>query len=185
MTRFFLAFLFALMLSVNAASASAMGSNAPAGGTAITGGVAVVDVERIFRESTPGRAGEAHLQQVLGILQKGLDDLHGIYQGMEDSAEARAALREGQAALERQLAAERLAMRQILTTHLEKVIQAWFIAKAQDFGARAVAPASIFFAYSPVLDITDTIMQEMNREKPTFPALPSVTVRPPSQATQE
>ena len=146
-------------------------------------GLAVVDVERIFRESTPGKAGEAHLTQARDILLKGLDELRAIYKGMEEKPEAKAALREGQAALDRQFAADRLAVWQVLTAHLEHAIRIWFGVNAQGASINAVAPASALFVYSPALDVTDAVMREMDKEKPTFHALPTVTVKANPQAT--
>jgi hypothetical protein len=61
--------------------------------------------------------------------------------------------------------------------HLENVVRVWFTANGKRSGVRAVVPASALFAYSPALDVTDAIMREMNKEKPTFHPLPSVTVR--------
>ena len=173
MAREFCAILLVLTLFSGAACAAA-----PAGG------LAVVDVERIFRESEPGKAGEAHLKQARDVLQKGLDEVRALYKGQEDTPKARAELRNAQAALERQLAADRLAVRQVLTTTLEKVVRAWFDGPGQRAATRAVAPASAFFAYSPTLDVTDAILREMNKEKPTFHALPTVTVKatPSAQA---
>ena len=146
-------------------------------GEARAEGLAVIDVERIFRESAPGKAGEAHLQQARAILQKGMDELRLLYKGREDTAEAKTALREGQAALERQFAADRLAVRQVLMAHLENVVRVWFAANAKGSALRAVVPANALFAYSPALDVTDAVMREMDKEKPTFHALPTVTVK--------
>ena len=147
--------------------------------------LAVVDVDRIFRESMPGKAAEAHLEQSLSVLQKGMDEFRVLYAGREDTDEAQAALREVQIALERQFAAERLAVQQVLTTHLNQVVQTWFAGNKQRNAPRAVAPASALFAYHPDLDITDVVMREMDKEKPVFPDLPTVTVTaaPNSQAT--
>ena len=146
------------------------------GGAALAEGLAVVDAERIFRESAPGKAGEAHLQQARDILQKGLEELRGHYKGKENTAEAVAALREGQAALERQFAAERRAVRQVLATTLENVIRVWFAVNAKSGAISAVAPAGALLAYSPALDVTDAVLREMDKEKPIFHALPSVKV---------
>jgi len=173
MIRVFWALLFVLTLCSGAAWAAAQTAER----------IAVVDVERVFRESTPGRAGEAHLGQAREILQKGMDDLIALYKGKEDTDEAKAAMRDVQGALERQFAAERHAMQQVLTASLAGVIKAWFTANAQSSAIHAVAPASVFFAYSPALDITDAIIREMNSEKPTFPALPTVTVKANPQAS--
>ena len=147
------------------------------GGLARAEGLAVVDVERVFRESAPGKAGEAHLLQARDILQKGFDELRALYKDRENTPEAEAALREGQAALERQFAADRLAVRQVLAAHLENVVRVWFAANGKSSAIHAVAPASSFFAYSPALDVTEAVMREMDKEKPVFHALPSVTVK--------
>jgi len=147
--------------------------------------LAVVDVERIFRESVPGKAADAHLEQTLSVLQKGMDEFRLLYAGREDTDEAQAALREVQIALERQFAAERLAVQQVLTTHLNQVVQTWLIGNKQRNAPRAVAPATAFFAYHPDLDVTDVIMREMDKEKPVFPDLPTVTVQPTSQTTPD
>ena len=167
MTRVYCALLLLLMVFSNVARAE---------------GLAVVDVERIYRESLPGKAGEAHLGQARDILQKGLDELRALYKGKEDTAEAKASLREGQAALERQFAADRAAVRQVLAAHLENVVRVWFSVNGKIPAIRAVAPASAFFAYNPTLDVTDSIMREMNKEKPVFHALPTVTVTANPQA---
>jgi len=148
-------------------------------------GLAVVDVERIFRESAPGKAGETHLGQARDILQKGLDELRAFYKGKEDTAEAKAALREGQAALERQFSADRLAVRQVLAATLENVVRVWFAVNAKNLTISAIIPASSFLTYSPALDVTDAVMREMDKEKPVFHALPSVTVKANPQAAQE
>ena len=150
---------------------------------------AVVDVERIFRESSPGKAGEDHLKQAQDILQNGMDELRNLYKGKENTDEAKVALRDGQAALERQFVAERQAVRQVLVATLENVIRVWFAVNAKDRAINAVVPASAFFAYSPAMDVTDTVMREMDKENPVFHALPTVTVKanplanPSQQAT--
>jgi outer membrane protein len=144
--------------------------------------LAVVDVERIFRESAPGMAGEAHLKQAQDILQKGLEELRALYKGKEHTAEAEAALREGHAALERQLAVERIAVRRVLAATLENVIRVWFTVHAKASAISAVATASSLIIYNPALDITEAVMREMNKEQPSFHALPVVTVKTNPQA---
>ena len=152
-------------------------------GLAQAEGLAVVDVERIFRESVPGKAGEAHLEQARVILQKGMDELSALYKGKENTAEAESALREGHAALERQFAADRLAVRQVLMMTLEKAAKAWFATNAKRLKISALAPSNAFFAYIPALDVTDAVMRNMDKETPVFHALPTVTIRPNPQTS--
>ena len=172
MTRVFFALVFVLTLYSGVAWAAGQAER-----------LAVVDVDRVFRESAPGRAGEAHLGQAREVLQKGMDDLIALYKGKEDTDEAKAAMRDVQATLERQFGAERLAIRQVLMASLESVVRAWFTANAQSSAIYAVAPAGSLFAYNPALDITDAIIREMNPEKPAFPPLPTVTVTANPQQT--
>ena len=140
--------------------------------------IAVVNVERIFRESAAGKAGEAHIRKVQDILQKGMNDLQAAYRGKENTPEGAASLREGRAALDRKLATERQAVLQVLTVSLEKAIKDWVSTPAaKQRSISVVAPSHAFFFHSPGLDVTDFIIPEMNRARPSFPPLPTVNVR--------
>ena len=140
--------------------------------------IAVVNVERIFRESAAGKAGEAHIRKVQDILQKGMNDLQATYRGKENTPEGAASLGEGRAALERKLAVERQAVLRALTASLEKAINDWVnTPAAKQRSISVVAPSHAFFFHHPSLDVTDAIMPEMNRARPAFPPLPTVNVR--------
>ena len=80
------------------------------GGTAPATEIAVVDAERILAQSTPGKKGQEHLNEVQKVLQKGYNDLVALYRGRENSPEAQEIIRQGQAALEQQMAVERNAV---------------------------------------------------------------------------
>lgn len=52
---------------------------AAAAGTAFATEIAVVDTEKLFSQSEPGKLGQAHLEEVQKVLQKGFDELLALY----------------------------------------------------------------------------------------------------------
>lgn len=144
--------------------------------------IAVVDTAKILSDSKPGKAGEAHLQKVQTVLQKGLDDLQKIYKGKEKSAEAQNAIREGYVALERQMGAERQAVLQVLAGALEKAIKDW---RNDNKKYDIVMSRQNLLDSSASVDVTASVMKEMDKQKVEFPALPTVKVTPPTEEKKE
>lgn len=144
--------------------------------------IAVVDTAKILSDSKPGKAGEAHLQKVQVVLQKGLDDLQKIYKGKEKSAEAQNAIREGYVALERQMGAERQAVLQALAGGLEKAIKEW---RAENKKYDIVISRQNLLDSSASVDVTASVMKEMEKQKVEFPALPTVQVTPPAEEKKQ
>lgn len=138
--------------------------------------MAVVDTARVLAESRPGKAGEAHLQKVRGVLQQGLDDLKNAYRGKENTREAQAALQSGYVALERQMAAERQAVLQVLGKALDEAVKEWRTANGK---YDIVISRQTLLDSAPSVDVTGAVMKEMDKQKPQFPALPTVQVNPP------
>lgn len=146
---------------------------------AVAADVAVVDTARVLTESKPGRDGEAHLQKVRDVLQQGLADLQKLYKGKEKSKEAQAALQNGHAALERQLAVERQAVLQALGQCLDAAVKQWRKANGK---YEVVLARQNLLDHAPAVDMTAAVMKEMDKQKPVFPELPTVTVTPPAEA---
>ncbi len=145
-------------------------------GAALADSVAVVDTARIFKSSKPGKAAEEHMRKVRSVLLKGLNDLQEAYKGRENTPEGVDALREGQAALERQLAVERQAVSQVLAATLENVIRVWVgVNKQYD----VVLSKDMVLGSNRRADVTDSILNDMDKENPQFPDLPKVTVSKP------
>lgn len=141
-------------------------------------GLAVVDTNRILSESQPGKAGEAHLNKVRNVLQKGLDDLQKIYKGKEKTAEAQNAIRQGYMAVEQQLASERQAVLQILSKALDTAVQEW---RKGNKKVQAVVSKQMLLDNDAEIDVTNAVMKEMDKQKPTFPPLPNVQLTPPKK----
>ncbi|EFB89410.1 outer membrane protein [Pyramidobacter piscolens W5455] len=150
-----------------------------AAGTAPATEIAVVDAERILAQSTPGKKGQEHLNEVQKVLQKGYNDLVALYRGRENSPEAQEIIRQGQAALEQQMAVERNAVLAVLQSELMAATEAW---QKKNPKVQAVVSRQLLLGAVPKLDVTSAVMKEMNKRTPKFAALPTVTVNKPAPA---
>lgn len=137
--------------------------------------IAVVDTGRMFSQTAPATAANAHLQQVQAILKKGLEDLQRLYKGKENMPQARQALEQGRAALEQQLIAEQRAVQAILHGLLQESVKEW---RSKQKNVLLVMPAADALDSDASLDVTDAVVQVYNTKKPIFPALPTVTIAP-------
>lgn len=147
-----------------------------AAGTALATEIAVVDADKILAQSTPGKKGQAHLAEVQKVLQKGYNDLLALYRGRENSPEAQNVIRQGQAALEQQMAVERNAVLAVLQSELMAATEAW---RKKNPKIQAVISRQLLLGADPKLDVTNAVMREMNRRTPKFADLPTVTVNKP------
>ena len=138
--------------------------------------IAVVDTEKLLSQSEPGKQGQAHLGAVQKVLQKGYDDLRALYRGQGNTAEAQNAIAQGRAALERQMEVERSAVMAALQSELMASVEAW---RKKNPKFHAVIARQLLLDAAPKLDVTSAVMKEMNRRKPKFAALPTVTVNKP------
>ncbi|MDY4032871.1 MAG: hypothetical protein SOY64_07440 [Pyramidobacter sp.] len=145
-------------------------------GTSSATEIAVVDTEKLLSQSEPGKQGQAHLGAVQKVLQKGYDDLRALYRGQEDTAEAREAVAQGRAALERQMEVERAAVTSVLQSELTAAVEAWHKRNPK---FHAVIARQLLLGVNAKLDATSAVMKEMNKRKPKFAALPTVTVNKP------
>lgn len=150
-----------------------------AAGTAPATEIAVVDAERILAQSTPGKKGQEHLNEVQKVLQKGYNDLVALYRGRENSPEAQEIIRQGQAALEQQMAVERNAVLAVLQSELMAATEAW---QKKNPKVQAVVSRQLLLGADSKLDVTSAVMKEMNKRTPKFAALPTVTVNKPAPA---
>ncbi len=161
-----------------AISASGVCAAAP-----FTEDTAIVDMQRLLRDSVPAKAAEAHMAKVREVLQKGLTEMNAAYKNQASSPEIQAQLREGQAVLERQLEAERQAVLKILIDLTYETIREW---RAANPKCKIVLNREQVLDSDSALDITDAVMASMKGKNLKFPALPTVTVNtPPAPADKK
>lgn len=131
-----------------------------------------VDVERVLSQSKAALQANEHLGKVQTILQNGL----AAYQEeLKKSPEEKRQqeLRQGLAVLQRQLALEQAAAREVVSKHMLAQIEAW----RADKGDMAVMARQNLLAAPAGLDITDEIIRRMDAGSVTFADLPRVSIR--------
>ena len=139
----------------------------------------VIDVQKIFNESAPGKAAAAHMQEVQKILQKGMDDVIAMHKGQENTPQAQQAIAEAQQLLNRQLAVEQQATNTVLEQELRAAVDAWLKSHKR---IQMILSKQLTLGAAGGIEFTTGIMQEMNKRKPKFPALPKVTINRPAPA---
>ena len=131
--------------------------------------VVCVDVDRVLSQSRAAQQANEHLAKVQAILQNGLD----VYQEeLKKSPEEKREqeLRQGLAVLQRQLALEQAAARDVVSKHMLARIEAWRADMAVIARQNVLsAPAS--------MDITAEIISRMDAGSVQFAELPKVSIR--------
>lgn len=134
--------------------------------------VVCVDVERVLSQSGAARQANEHLDKVRAILQNGL----AAYQEeLKKSPEEkrRHELRQGLALLQRQMALEQAAARDVVSKHMLAQIEAW----RADKGDVAVMARQNVLSAPASMDITAEIIRRMDAGSVQFAELPKVSIR--------
>lgn len=148
-------------------------------GAAFAADYGVIDVQKIFAESAPGKAAVAHMQEVQKILQKGMDDVIAMHKGQENTPQAQQAIAEAQQLLNRQLAVEQQATNNVLERELREAVAAWLKSNRK---TKMILSKQLTLGSTGDIEFTAGVMKEMNKRKPQFPALPKVTINRPAPA---
>lgn len=151
-------------------------------GAARAADYAVVDVQKIFSESKPGKAGAAHMKKVQEVLQKGLDDVAAQYKGRENTPEGQRAIVEAQQVLNRQLALEQQAVNVALDKELRAAVAEWM---KKNKKIVMVMPKHLTLGNTGIVEFTTAVMNEMNKRTAKFPDLPKVTINKPAPAAKK
>lgn len=139
----------------------------------------VIDVQQIFTNSKPGKAGAEHMAEVKKVLQDAMNEVLALHKD-ENTPESKKAIAEARQLLNRQLAIEQQAVNNILDKELRAACDDWLKAhkKIQLLISKQMALGS-----TGLIDFTSGVMELMNKRTAQFPALPKVTVNPkPAQA---
>lgn len=159
-----------LLLSLVLTAALLAGCESPLGGARMC----YVDVSVVLEKSRAAEEAEAHLKKVREVLQKGYDELAVTLKGKPEK-ERQAELARGMALLQRQLALEKDAARQIVLKAMNTACGEWHKAHPDSW---LVTRESVLAAPDDK-DVTEDILARMKAVGVTFPDLPVVTVREP------
>ena len=159
-----------LLLSLVLTAALLAGCESPLGGARM----AYVDVAVILEKSRAAEEAEAHLKKVREVLQKGYDEL-AVSLSAKPEKERQAELARGMALLQRQLAIEKEAARQIVLKAMNTACGEWHKAYPDSW---LVTRESVLAAPADK-DVTQDILARMKSVEVAFPDLPVVTIREP------
>lgn len=142
--------------------------------------VVCVDVERVLSQSKAAQQANEHLGKVQTILQNGL----AAYQEeLKKSPEEKRQqeLRQGLALLQRQMALEQAAARDVVSKHMLDQIDAW----RADKGDVAVIARQNVLSAPASMDITAEIISRMDAGSVQFAELPRVSIRTQADKPEE
>lgn len=147
--------------------------------TSLATEIAVIDAAKIFADSNPAKAGEAHLKQVQDILQKGMNDLQAMYKGQENTPAAQQDIAQAYNALNQQMAIERQAVQNVLNALLVESVKEW---RAKNSKYDVVLNSQIILDYTSKADVTSAVLKIYNTKKTQFADLPQITINKPADA---
>lgn len=142
--------------------------------------VVCVDVERVLSQSKAAQQANEHLGKVQTILRNGL----AAYQEeLKKSPEEKRQqeLRQGLALLQRQMALEQAAARDVVSKHMLAQIEAW----RADKGDVAVIARQNLLSAPATLDVTGEIIGLMDAGSVQFAELPKVSIRTHAEGPDE
>lgn len=133
-----------------------------------------VDVSVVLEKSRAAEEAEAHLKKVREVLQKGYDELAATLSDKPEK-ERQAELSRGMGLLQRQLAIEKEAARQIVLKAMNTACGEWHKAHPDSW---LVTRESVLAAPADK-DVTQDILTRMKAVEVSLPDLPVVTIREP------
>ena len=136
--------------------------------------IAVLDVEKVLKESKASEMGRAHLAEARKRLQTGKAELWRTWGKMPDE-ERKEVYAKGLQALDKQMDNEEAAANQVVLTLMKQKAQEW----RKNSSCQYVIAKQNFIDAAESVDITNEVIALMNKETPQFAELPTVKVHEP------
>ena len=137
--------------------------------------VAVVDVDRVLREAKAAAAARSHVAEAQKQLKTGWEQLQKTWENAPKEQREKA-LAEGLQALNRQMAIEEAAARNVVLAMLREEAHHW----RKEHGAQIVVPLQGLLDADAAVDITSSVIRAMDARKANFAALPRVEIKNPA-----
>ena len=132
-----------------------------------TPSVAIVNTDRVYKESDPGKAGIAHLDGISNTLQAELTDLQKKAEASTNKKAAQTQFQQALMALQQRFSAEQ---QQVITT-LNEVYQKALENSRAKYKVDVIMASDTVLSASPEADFTDKVISEMNAIPATFKPL--------------
>lgn len=129
--------------------------------------VAVVNQEIVYRESQAAKAAVAHLDSVSDTLRAEVTQLQAAVQNYKDAAKGQSELEASLAEMQQRFAAEQQQVTVKVTALFDKAQETC----RQAAGATVIISSDLVLSYDKSVDLTDKILEEMNKTPMTFTRL--------------
>lgn len=136
--------------------------------------IAVLDVEKVLKDSKASAQGREHLAAARKSLEAGWAELQKKWQGKPEK-QRKQVLAEGLRALNTQMANEESAANKVVLALMQKKVQEW---RKSNNCQYVIARQNLLDA-GETADITAAVIALMDKETPKFAELPKVTVHEP------
>ena len=158
--RFILSLLLALVLCLGACEQSSS-KNAPT--------VGIVDLSRLVRDSEPGKAANAFLEKTQKSFNDRILALQDKLQADTDDEKVRAEFQTLYLSLQQRMQAEEQNVNNVLLDHILRTVKEY----RQQKGLGAIVRSEAVLDYDKALDITDMILDDLNKKHIEFKAVTS------------
>ena len=159
-TRFILSLLLALSLCLGACE-----EGSSKGGPT----VGIVDLSRLVRDSEPGKAANAFLEKTQKSFNDRILALQNKLQANADDEKVRAEFQSLYLGLQQRMQAEEQNVNNVLLDHILRTVKEY---RAKQ-GLGAIVRSEAVLDYDKALDITDMILDELNKKNIEFKAVTS------------
>ena len=125
---------------------------------------AVVDIVRVMRDSEPGKAGIKYLESMQADIQKQLDDIQAGLEKDPDNEDLQKQLQTVYMNAQQQMGEEQQNVLSQLQNVTKRVMDEFRKARGYD----VLFSAETLSSYDDKLDVTNALLEEMNKQKVTF-----------------
>ncbi|PLV59688.1 hypothetical protein [Erwinia sp. B116] len=131
--------------------------------------IALLDIEKVIADSTPGKAGRAHLDKLALHFRQGLQQVHNDYQ-QSPAAEQQRVIANAEQMLDQQFEREE----RTISDDLKKIILDEAEKWRKKHGAGLVLPAQLALASAGEENCTEEVLQAVNQREIRFARLPQL-----------
>ena len=131
--------------------------------------VGIVDLSRLVRDSEPGKAANAFLEKTQKSFNDRILALQGKLQAKADDEKVRAEFQSLYLGLQQRMQAEEQNVNNVLLDHILRTVKEY---RAKQ-GLGAIVRSEAVLDYDKALDITDMILDELNKKNIEFKAVTS------------
>lgn len=134
--------------------------------------IAIVDMARVMRDSTPGKEGVKFLESRQTALQGQLDAIQGKLEKNPEDEKAMQELQRVYAVSQQRMQAEQQNVVNILFDTIQRILNDYCAREGYDviLGSEAAA------AFNQKIDITDAVIAEVDKQKVEFKPLPEARI---------